>query len=200
MTRRAFDVSVAATLLVVLSPLAALAAVAIAIDSRGGVLYHATRMGRGGRPFTMWKLRTMRTCTGGTSGARITSGADPRVTRVGRLLRRLHLDEWPQLVNVLRGEMSLVGPRPEDPALVDPGDDRWRCVLSVRPGITGPTQLSFASREAALLRSGDAEDVYRRELLPAKLASDVAYIEGRSLVTDLRVLARTLIVPFRSAA
>jgi lipopolysaccharide/colanic/teichoic acid biosynthesis glycosyltransferase len=180
-------------------PLAVLAALAIAVDTRGGVLFRARRVGRGGRTFTMLKFRTMQTMQQ-TSGPRITAGDDDRITRVGRVLRRAHLDEIPQLWNVLRGEMSLVGPRPEDPALVDLSDERWQRVLSVRPGITGPTQLSFARRESCELRRADAEDVYVREFLPAKLASDIGYVESRSLAIDLGILIRTLLVPFRSAA
>ena len=195
MTRRVLDVLGALIGHVLLAPLAAAAGLAIVLESRGGALHAARRMGRDGRPFTMFKLRTMRA----EGGARITAVDDERITRVGRVLRRLHVDEWPQLWNVLRGEMSLVGPRPEDPALVDLDDPLWCRVLSVRPGITGPTQLSFATREAALLCGGDAEDVYRRDLLPAKLASDVAYVDGRSLATDVVVLVRTFFVPFRSA-
>jgi len=194
-TKRLLDVLGSLVGLVLLAPLAAASGVAIVLESRGGALHRAQRVGRDGRPFTMFKLRTMR--AGG--GGRITVGDDPRITRVGRVLRRVHLDEWPQLWNVLRGEMSLVGPRPEDPALVDLHDPLWRRVLSVRPGITGPTQLAFSAREVALLRGGDVEAVYRREILPAKLASDVGYVDGRSFAADLVVLARTLVVPFRSA-
>jgi len=193
---RALDVLLAAAALVLLAPLAALAAVAVAIESRGGVLYGARRIGRGGVPFTMWKLRTMRAAPGGP----LTTAGDGRVTRVGRLLRRTGLDEWPQLWNVLRGDMGLVGPRPEDPALVDAADPRWARVLSVRPGITGPTQLVWARRETALLGSPDPVGAYRRDVLPAKLASDARYVAERSVAGDLRVLAATLLVPFRRAA
>jgi lipopolysaccharide/colanic/teichoic acid biosynthesis glycosyltransferase len=196
---RVLDVLVAVVGLVLLAPAAALAGLFVAVESRGGVFHRATRMGRAGRRFTMWKLRTMRAVAHGSVGARITACDDVRVTRVGRVLRRLHLDEWPQLVNVIRGEMSLVGPRPEDPALVDLDDPRWGRVLSVRPGITGPTQLEFAPREAVQLSACDAEATYRREILPAKLASDVGYVESRSLLVDIGVLVRTLALPFRSA-
>jgi lipopolysaccharide/colanic/teichoic acid biosynthesis glycosyltransferase len=193
---RALDVLGAAAGLLLLAPIGVLAALAIVLESRGGALYAARRFGRGGVPFTMWKLRTMR----GDDGARLTTSGDARVTRVGRLLRWCGFDEWPQLWNVLRGDMSLVGPRPEDPALVDLGDPRWARVLSVRPGITGPTQLVWAPREAAVLRGPDPEATYRRDVLPAKLASDERYVAERSVGGDLRVLAATLLVPFRRAA
>jgi len=193
---------VALSAFVLTAPLAGLAAIAITVESRGGALFRARRMGRNGRPFTMLKLRSMIAET----GPRITVPDDARVTRVGRVLRRIHLDEWPQLWNVLRGDMSLVGPRPEDPSLVDLADSRWQRVLSVRPGITGPTQLVFAAREDALLRGDgsqastvEIETRYRRDVLPEKLASDLGYVDRRSLATDLAVLARTLALPFRGA-
>ena len=202
MISRAIDILVALSAFVLTAPLAGLAAIAITVESRGGALFRARRMGRNGRPFTMLKLRSMIAET----GPRITVPDDARVTRVGRVLRRIHLDEWPQLWNVLRGDMSLVGPRPEDPSLVDLADSRWQRVLSVRPGITGPTQLVSAAREDALLRGDgsqastvEIETRYRRDVLPEKLASDLGYVDRRSLATDLAVLARTLALPFRGA-
>ncbi len=203
MISRTIDILVALSAFVLTAPLAGLAAIAITVESRGGALFRARRMGRNGRPFTMLKLRSMVAET----GPRITAQDDARVTRVGRILRRVHLDEWPQLWNVLRGDMSLVGPRPEDPSLVDLADPRWQRVLSVRPGITGPTQLVFAACEGALLRGDgsqastvEIETRYRRDVLPEKLASDLGYVDRRSLATDLAVLARTLALPFRGAA
>jgi len=189
MTKRLLDVVLALLGLVVLLPLAVVLALLIVLDSRGRVLYRSRRVGRGGREFAMLKFRTMRT---GAVGPDLTARDDERITRLGRVLRRTHLDEWPQLWNVLRGKMSLVGPRPESPEFVDFGDARWQQVLSVRPGITGPTQLVFAARERKVLRAADAERVYREELLPQKLASDVAYVERRSLGLDLACLLRTL--------
>ena len=193
---RALDVIVACIGLVVFAPLAALVAVLIVLESRGRPLFGARRVGRRGVIFTMWKLRTMRA----VAGAPVTAGDDARVTRIGRLLRWSGFDEWPQLWNVLRGEMSLVGPRPEDPALVDLEDARWVRVLTVRPGITGPTQLEWAPREAAILRGPEPVETYRRDVLPAKLVSDTRYVAERSVRGDLRVLAATLLVPFRRAA
>jgi lipopolysaccharide/colanic/teichoic acid biosynthesis glycosyltransferase len=107
------------------------------------------------------------------------------------LLRRTHADEWPQLWNVLAGEMSLVGPRPEDPRFVDAADPAWRRVLSVRPGLTGTTQLAFAGREASLVGDGDPETGYRARVLPSKLAADAAYVDARTFGGDLAILART---------
>ncbi|MBA2465778.1 MAG: sugar transferase [Nocardioidaceae bacterium] len=147
------------------------------------------RVGLDGRVFRMWKLRTMwvRQSDGTAGGAVITSSHDERVTPVGRTLRRWRLDELPQLVNVLRGEMALLGPRPETPSLVDLGDERWRAVLAVRPGIAGGTQLLVDRWEAAVLEDGSQETCYRDEILPVKLAVDQWYVENGSLLFDLRL-------------
>jgi lipopolysaccharide/colanic/teichoic acid biosynthesis glycosyltransferase len=115
---------------------------------------------------------------------------DPRVTRFGRILRKSSLDELPQLFNVLKGEMSLVGPRPEDPKFVERNDAAWRRVLAVRPGLTGPAQLEFAGREEAHL-GADPERDYRERVLPAKLRADLDYVAGNTLDGDLVILVRT---------
>jgi lipopolysaccharide/colanic/teichoic acid biosynthesis glycosyltransferase len=191
--KRAFDVVLAAAALLPLAPLLLVVALAVRIGSRGPVFFHADRVGRGGRRFRMHKFRTMSADVG---GARITTSNDPRVTSIGRVLRATHLDEAPQLWNVLAGEMSLVGPRPEDPAFVDVDDPAWRRVLSVRPGITGPTQLRFADLERASLGDIDPERDYRERVLPAKLRADVDYVERQTLLGDVVLLLRT---PFARA-
>lgn len=144
------------------------------------------RVGADGRAFAMWKLRTMRPAAddGSAGGAVITANADDRITPIGRRLRRLRLDELPQVVNVVRGEMGLLGPRPETPSLVDPEDPQWAAVLSVRPGITGPTQLVVERWESETLAVGSQEDRYRTEILPVKLAVDRWYVEGASPAID----------------
>jgi lipopolysaccharide/colanic/teichoic acid biosynthesis glycosyltransferase len=188
---RALDAAVAAVTLLGASPVLAICAIAVSATSRGGVLHRAVRSGRYGVPFTILKFRTMRV---GLAGPGITGGGDPRVTPVGRLLRALHLDELPQLWNVLRGDMALVGPRPEDVRFADLRDLRWRRILSVRPGITGWSQLTFSPYEHERLRGvapGDVERIYREEILPAKLASEVRAVDTRSAWSDLRCLART---------
>ncbi len=185
--KRAFDLVVALAALVALAPLLVLVALAVKLTSRGPVLFHAERAGRGGRPFRLHKFRTM---THGAAGPALTTADDARVTLLGHALRRTHADELPQLWNVVTGEMSLVGPRPEDPRFVAADDPAWRRVLSVRPGITGPTQLAFAGREAALL-GGDPERGYRERVLPEKLRSDLDYATGRSFAADLAILGRT---------
>lgn len=159
-----------------------------ASGDRGPFLYRAPRVGRGGVTFSLLKVRTM---AQGSGGPRVTRAGDPRVTPLGRILRRYRIDELPQLVNVVRGEMSLVGPRPEDPRYVDWSDPVHRRVFTATPGITGLAQLAFHD-EAALLTGPEAEELYRSIVLPAKLALDLEYLERRSMGLDLRILARTV--------
>jgi lipopolysaccharide/colanic/teichoic acid biosynthesis glycosyltransferase len=188
-TKRALDLVLAAPALALVAPILAGIALAMRLTGdRGPFLHRGTRVGEDGVPFTILKIRTM---VDGAGGAGITGAADPRVTPLGRILRRYRVDELPQLVNVVRGEMSLVGPRPEDPRFVDWTDPVHRRVFSARPGITGLAQLEFHD-EARLLGGGDVEEVYRRDVLPAKLALDVAYLDQRSIGLDVRILARTV--------
>jgi lipopolysaccharide/colanic/teichoic acid biosynthesis glycosyltransferase len=192
--KRLFDILVASAALVCLSPLLLLLAVAVALDSRGPIFYRARRVGRGGREFRMYKFRTM-VADADRRGPGLTYQGDPRVTRVGRLLRRARLDELPQLINVLRGEMSVVGPRPEAPEYVQLESPIWRQVLSVPPGICGLAQLSFALDEAALLGSGaTADQDYLTKVLPSKLQLDLRYIQMRSLLFDLQLLFQTALM------
>ena len=186
--------------MLVSAPVVVLAGAAVSLTSRGGPFYVATRAGRFGRPFRMWKLRTMRLeATVGAVGPRVVTRGDHRITKIGHLLRRLHIDEIPQFWNVLRGDMALIGPRPEDPAFVDHSDPRQRRALTVRPGVSGPTQLQWSGREALRLahstatgdcEPGEIERIYRTDILPQKLASDAQYVETRSAPGDLRHLFR----------
>jgi lipopolysaccharide/colanic/teichoic acid biosynthesis glycosyltransferase len=155
---------------------------------RGPFLHRAIRNGENGRPFTLLKVRTM-TVDGG--GSRLTGPDDRRITRLGRPVRRLRLDELPQLVNVLRGEMSLVGPRPEDPAYVDFANPLHQRVFRARPGITGLAQLEFHD-EAALLGGAEPERTYREVILPAKLRIDADYLDRQSVRLDLEIMLRTV--------
>jgi lipopolysaccharide/colanic/teichoic acid biosynthesis glycosyltransferase len=200
--KRIFDIAVASIALLVLIPVLLIIALAVKLESRGAVFYKARRIGRGGKLFHMYKFRTMR-MDADRVGPALTYKDDPRITRAGRFLRRLRLDELPQLINVLIGEMSLVGPRPEAPEYVQLDQQVWRQVLSVQPGICGLAQLTFAIDEAALLRDGaTAADVYMAEILPAKLQLDLRYINTRSLGFDMKLLAQTalmLIRPHRQA-
>jgi lipopolysaccharide/colanic/teichoic acid biosynthesis glycosyltransferase len=192
---RALDLFWGGAALLVSLPIQAGIALAVRLDSPGPVLHRALRAGRYGRPFTLYKFRTM-VVNAAAYGPGIPARDDPRITRVGRILRRSRLDELPQLWNVLRGDMSLVGPRPEAPKFVALYSPEQRQVLSVRPGITGAAQLVFRN-EATLLPPGDPEAAYVREILPRKLAIDLDYVRHRSPGGDLRILARTvqLILP-----
>lgn len=178
--------------LVVTSPLLLLAALGIRKASAGPVLYRAERAGVGGAPFTMYKLRTMH--VGSADSGRITGTADARVFGVGAILRRLKLDELPQLVNVLRGDMALVGPRPEDLSIVREHYDAmmWE-TLTVPPGITSPGSLHYFADEASLPADPEAaEAVYLERLLPAKIALDLVFVRNRSVRYEIEILIRTL--------
>jgi lipopolysaccharide/colanic/teichoic acid biosynthesis glycosyltransferase len=190
-TGRLIDVAVSGTMLVVVSP--ALVSIGLAVwwDSGTPVLHRAIRMGRYARPFTLYKFRTM-VPGAATVGPGITMAGDPRVTRVGRFLRRTKLDELPQLWNVVRGDMSLVGPRPEDPRFLRHYAPQHRLVLSVRPGLTGPSQLAFFDEEQ-LLASSDPEAAYVHDILPRKLSIDLEYARDHGLRQDLHILARTVV-------
>ena len=190
MTKRFFDIVVAAFALVLLSPLLLGIVLAVRFDSRGPALYRQERVGRHGVPFRIHKFRTMRH---GAEGLLLTLPGDLRVTRVGAWLRRTRLDELPQLIDVLQGTMSLVGPRPDVPRYVAqyPAALRDR-VLAVRPGITDPASLAHLNEAALLARAADPEREYIERILPLKLQHAADYAEHATLATDLAVLWRTL--------
>lgn len=179
--------------LVFFSPILALAAVLIAKEDGWPILFRQMRVGRNGRTFELLKMRSMRKAN---SGALITASGDARITPIGRILRKYKLDEIPQLWNVVRGEMSLVGPRPEMARYVDVNDAQWRKVLSVRPGITDVATLVCRDEEALLAASADPEAFYRGVLLPRKLAVSVQGIEGRTAWRDLQLLVVTVLCSF----
>ena len=173
----------------VAGPFVAGAAIAMrASGDRGPLMYRARRVGQGGRDITVYKLRTMRVAA---AGLPITSGDDERITPVGRVLRRFKLDELPQFLNVVRGEMSVVGPRPEDPSYVDWSDPLHRFVFSARPGITGPSQIAFRHEER-LLVVADPDAYYRTVVLPQKLEMDAEYLRRRTVWSDLGMVAATI--------
>lgn len=188
-SKRALDLALGGPALVLVAPVLVGIAMAMRVTGdRGPFFYRAVRVGEDGTTITILKIRTM---VHGSGGAGITRAEDPRVTRLGRILRRYRVDELPQLINVVRGEMSLVGPRPEDPRYVDWADPVHRRVFTAKPGITGLAQLEFHD-EARLLGGLDVEEAYRRDVLPAKLALDVEYLDRRSIRLDLQILARTV--------
>jgi lipopolysaccharide/colanic/teichoic acid biosynthesis glycosyltransferase len=189
MAKRLFDIVVSlAALLLLALPMLAVAAW-IKLDSPGPVFFRQQRVGRHGVPFDIHKFRSMRH---GAGGLALTVGDDARITRAGRWLRRTRLDELPQLLDVLAGDMSLVGPRPEVPryvALYPPGL-RERA-LAVRPGITDPASLAYIDEAALLAAAADPEREYVERILPAKLQAAAAYAERATLASDIAVLART---------
>jgi lipopolysaccharide/colanic/teichoic acid biosynthesis glycosyltransferase len=191
--KRAFDLLVLLAILPLALPAALLIGIAVFLDSPGPVFYRARRIGSGGKPFEMLKFRTMRI---GVAGRSLAGAGDTRITPVGHFLRRARLDELPQLWNVLRGEMSMVGPRPELEEFVALHAEDYREILSVPPGITGPTQLRYAGVEAGLLgMHADPEAFYRDSLLPDKVALDLAYARSHSLRRDFVALCQTLALP-----
>jgi lipopolysaccharide/colanic/teichoic acid biosynthesis glycosyltransferase len=189
MRKRLFDLLVALPALLLLAPLLLLLALWIKLDSPGPVFFRQERVGRHGVPFRIHKFRSMRA---GAPGLQLTVGADPRITRAGAWLRRTRLDELPQLIDVLQGTMSLVGPRPEVPRYVAfyPPGLRERA-LAVRPGITDPSSLDHLDEASLLAAAADPEREYIERILPAKLQQAADYAERATLATDVQVLWRT---------
>ena len=192
MTKRLMDVVLSGLALLVLSPLLAIAAFGIWLSDRGPMFYRARLAGRDGRPFTMHKLRTMRV-DHGTFRSVITAEHDPRVFPFGAWLRRAKVDELPQLINILRGDMSIVGPRPEHPDIVDRcyGPDH-RELLRVRPGLTSPGTLYDYAHGEAIVGRADPERAYVERLLPLRLALDLVYVRRASVAYDLALIGRTV--------
>jgi FlaA1/EpsC-like NDP-sugar epimerase/lipopolysaccharide/colanic/teichoic acid biosynthesis glycosyltransferase len=197
MIRRSIDAGFAALAFVLALPVLIVCVILVKLDTRGPALYTAPRVGRGGREFRIYKLRTMRAFD--AAGPRVTAADDPRITRVGRRLRRWKVDELPQLFNVLRGDMALVGPRPEDPRYVRHYTEEQRRLLETRPGITSLSTLAYSDEEV-MLAGGDAERLYLDTILPAKLRIELDYLRVRTAISDMRVLARTLASLFRGTS
>jgi len=195
MIKRAFDIVCSGLGLLLLAPLLLVLALWIKLDSNGPVLFRQERVGRFGERFMIHKFRTMRM---DNAGPQITVGVDPRITGAGRLLRRTKLDELPQLWDVLRGEMSLVGPRPEVPRYVALYPEAQRAVvLSVRPGITDLASLQYRDEGEQLARAADPERAYVEQVLPAKLALSARYVQEASFAGDLRLILATLAALWR---
>ncbi|MFC5911162.1 sugar transferase [Streptacidiphilus monticola] len=188
--RRCVDVAISLTLLTLLLPVLLLLACAVRIDSPGPAVYRQQRVGRGGQPFTIWKFRTM-VADADRVGPAVDGTDDPRITALGRRLRAARLDELPQLVNLLRGDMTLVGPRPEVARFLPCYTARERELLRVRPGVIGPGALLFAAEQAdELCAAADPDAYYAAHHLHPKLALDLAYLTDRRLRTDLRLVLR----------
>lgn len=182
---RAAEVSLCALALIVLSPLLLILGIAIWATDGFPILFRQVRVGRAGKPFELLKLRSMRK---DNAGLQVTSAGDPRITPIGRILRRYKLDEIPQLWNVVRGDMAVVGPRPEVPRYVDPQDPLWRAILQYRPGITDVPTLVYRNEEEILASSSQPERFYREVILPDKLALNLAYGRRASAWQDLRLV------------
>jgi lipopolysaccharide/colanic/teichoic acid biosynthesis glycosyltransferase len=197
MIKRLFDFASALIGLVLLSPLFLIAGLIIKMASPGPVFHYGKRVGLNGKVFTLYKFRTM-VIHAPAVGPGITSNNDPRITWVGGLLRRTKIDELPQLINVLKGDMSLVGPRPEDPRYVAQYTPEQRQLLNVRPGMTSAASLVYRNEEQ-MLAGADWEKLYRTEVLPAKLAIDLSYLSKRTFFSDLLLILRTILSMFHSS-
>lgn len=192
--KRAFDIVCAALGLLVLSPVLLMCALLVGLTSPGGVLFRQERMGRDGVPFTIYKFRSMRK---DNAGLKISTSSDSRITPVGRVLRKTKLDELPQLWNVLKGDMSFVGPRPEVREYTDLYTPEQRQVLLVRPGITGLASIRYRNENDLLSASTDPNRTYIEEVMPAKLALDLEYIPRACVSYDIRLILETLVTVVR---
>lgn len=195
--KRLFDVLFALTVLVAACPLMIVLALLIKTTSRGPVLFHHRRVGQDGRRFLLLKFRSM--TTEAVAGLNLTRGGDPRVTRVGRFLRRTKVDELPQMYNVLRGEMSIVGPRPDVPEFMNTLGADLRPALLLKPGVTSVASVEFCHEESDLagVPVEQIRSFYIRELLPRKVALDLEYARRATFCSDLRVIARTAAILLR---
>ena len=192
MAKRVFDLVIALLGLIVLLPVLAIVAVLVRLSSPGPAQFRQIRVGRGGRDFVLLKFRTMTVQSGSETGA-FDAGDGSRVTKVGRFLRATKLDELPQLWNVIRGDMALVGPRPEVRKWVEVNPDRWAIVHAVRPGITDPAAILYRDEEKILANVPDPERLYREEILPRKLDLYEEYVRTRTFWGDLKILGQTAI-------
>jgi lipopolysaccharide/colanic/teichoic acid biosynthesis glycosyltransferase len=187
--KRTCDILAAALGLTLLSPLFLLLGILVKLDSPGSVFFIQERMGERFRPFRLLKFRSMKQYS---SGPQITSAGDHRVTRVGQVLRKYKMDELPQLWNILRGEMSIVGPRPEVPQFVTMFQCEYQKLLSVRPGLTSPASLKYRDESAILCNTADPVSYYTRVILPDKLSLDMEYVANWSFWRDLKLMAVTV--------
>jgi lipopolysaccharide/colanic/teichoic acid biosynthesis glycosyltransferase len=197
--KRSLDIVASACGLLLLCPVFAIVALSIKLTSPGPVVFRQIRIGRKGRPFKICKFRSMFVQDANPNFG-ITVAGDPRITRVGRWLRRFKLDELPQLWNVLRGDMSLVGPRPELPALVAGYTQEQRAVLSVRPGITDPSSIVYRNEEEILAANNDPERFYSTQILPDKLERSRSYLQDVTFFNDLHIIRKTLSSSFLNKA
>ncbi len=188
--KRLFDILAALLALCILLPVFLLISIWIVVDSRGGVFYTQQRVGKGNRDFSLLKFRSMRPGAD-KKGLLTIGGRDPRITRAGSFLRKSKMDELPQLINILAGKMSFVGPRPEVRKYVEHYSAEQMKVLDVRPGLTDPASLEYFEESELLAKSNDPEKTYLESIMPAKLELNLQYIEKRNFLTDLKIIFRT---------
>ena len=189
--KRIFDIVLSAMGLLVLLPFFIVLAILIVLDSKGGVFYKQLRVGKNNTDFYLYKFRSMRT-DADKQGLLTVGGRDPRITKIGYFIRKYKLDELSQLINVLKGDMSLVGPRPEVRKYVDMYSPEQLQVLSVKPGITDPASIAYFDENELLAKSPHPEETYINEVMPAKLKINLAYINNRNFVADLKIILKTL--------
>lgn len=198
MIKRLFDIIFSFSGFVITAPLMGLLAVLIKINSRGPVFFRGTRIGKHGKPFKMFKFRTM-VPNAEKLGGPSTAGDDPRLTKIGKFFKKYQLDELPQLINILRGEMSLVGPRPEVPFYVDMMSEEEReTILSIRPGMTDFASLWNFQEGETLKGSPDPEKTYMEKIRPEKLRLQIEYVKNRSFWVDIKIIFKTIIKLFKS--
>ncbi|HCW80265.1 MAG TPA: glycosyl transferase [Ruminococcaceae bacterium] len=193
--KRVFDVVVSAVILLILSPLLLVLALAVKLDSPGPVFYKQTRVGRYNKDFKIYKFRTM-VQDADKIGPPLTMGKDPRITHVGSIIRKLRLDEFSQLLNVLNGTMSLVGPRPEVRRYVDAYTPEDMATLLIRPGITAPSSIAFKDEDRLLKRGGDPEKIYKEKILPPKMKLNLNYMKDISVGNDIKIMFQTVAAVF----
>lgn len=193
--KRIFDIIASLLILLVLSPLLLLVALAVKLDSKGPVFYLQSRVGRYNRDFKIYKFRTM-VQDADRIGPPLTVGSDPRVTRVGRLIRKFRLDEFSQLLNVLGGSMSLVGPRPEVRRYVEKYRPEYMATLLIRPGITAPSSIAFRDEDKLLTSGGDPEKIYVEKILPPKMELNLNYMDRISVPRDIKIMFQTVAAVF----
>lgn len=189
--KRAIDIIASLLVLVIFSPILLLLALAIKLDSPGPVFYRQVRVGRYNRDFEIYKFRTM-VQNADKIGPAVTTGGDSRITRMGKLIRRCRLDEFSQLINVLNGSMSLVGPRPEVRRYVDAYTPEGMSTLLVRPGITAPSSIAFKDEDRLLVASGDPDQIYIQQILPPKTELNLKYVREISVRGDIKIIFKTI--------
>lgn len=194
--KRVFDIVVAALILLVLSPFFLLLAVAIKIDSKGPVFFRQVRVGLNGQDFRIYKFRSM-VQDADKKGLALTTEGDSRITRVGKLIRKCRLDEFSQVLNVLDGTMSLVGPRPEVRKYVDAYKPEYLATLLVRPGVTATASIHFKDEDELLNSGGDPEEIYINDILPEKMRYNLEYLNCISVWQDFKIMLQTVVAVFK---